>query len=136
MKKLFFFVPALLLSLLANAAVININTGTTDALRVALDNASDGDEIIMAAGTYEESNSNYIAFNAKNVIVKAAEGANVIIKPHVPFTVSGGARAEIKGVKIDASELCSLGSYSHLMYASDNSDNNRLILDGCEVHCW
>ena len=134
MKKLFFFIPALLLSLLANAAVININTGTTDALRVALDNASDGDEIIMAAGTYEESNSNYIAFNAKNVIVKAAEGANVIIKPHVPFTVSGGARAEIKGVKIDASELCSLGSYSHLMYASDNSDNNRLILDGCEVY--
>lgn len=134
MRKLFLLIPALVLSLLANAAVININTGTADALRKALNSANDGDIIEMAAGTYEESNSNYIAFNAKNVIVKAADDANVIIKPHVPFTVSGGARAEIQGVKIDASELCSLGSYSHLMYASDNSDNNRLILDGCEVY--
>ena len=119
---------------MANAATININTGTSDALRNALASAANGDVIVMAAGTYEESNSNYIAFNAKNVTVKAADGATVIIKPHVPFTISGGARAEIIGVKIDASELCTSGSYSHLMYASDNADNNRLILDGCEVY--
>ena len=132
MKKLFLLIPALVLALVTNAAnVTNINNGTPDALRLALHYASDGDVIVMAEGVYEESNSNYIAFDAKNVTVKAADGANVIIKPHVSFTVSGGARAEIQGVKIDASEL---GSYSHLMYASDDAENNRLILDGCEIY--
>ena len=135
MKKLFLLIPALVLALVTNAAnVTNIDNGTPDALRLALHYASDGDVIVMAGGVYEESNSNYIAFDAKNVTVKAADGANVIIKPHVPLTVSGGARAEIQGVKIDASELCSLDSYSHLMYATDDADNNRLILDGCEIY--
>ena len=134
MKKFFLLISATLITMALNAATININTETADALRLALNSANDGDEIVMAAGTYVESNSNYIAFNAKNVIVKAVDGANVIIKPHVPFTISGGARAEIKGVKIDASELCSVGSYSHLMYPSDGADNNRLILDGCEIY--
>lgn len=134
MKRLFLLLPALVLSFLANAAVININTSTDDALRVALGSANDGDEIVMAAGTYVESPSNYIAFSGKNVIVRAAEGANVIVKPHVPITISAGARAEIRGIKIDASELCSVNSYSHLIYSSDGADNNRLILDGCEVY--
>lgn len=134
MKKLFLLIPVLAFALMAKAVVTNIDNSTPDALRLALHYANDGDVIIMAGGTYEESNSNYIAFNAKNVTVKAADGANVVIKPHVPFTVSGGARAEIQGVKIDASELCSLGSYSHLMYASDAAANNRLILDGCEIY--
>lgn len=134
MKKLFLLIPVLAFALMAKAVVTNIDNSTPDALRLALHYANDGDVIIMAGGTYEESNSNYIAFNSKNVTVKAADGETVIIKPHVPFTVSGGARAEIQGVKIDASELCSLGSYSHLMYASDAAANNRLILDGCEIY--
>ncbi len=131
MRKLFLLIPALVLALVTNAAVTNIDNSTADALRLALHYASDGDVIVMAAGVYEESNSNYIAFDAKNVTVKAADGANVIIKPHVSFTVSGGARAELKGVKIDASEL---GSYGHLMYPSDGAADNRLILDGCEIY--
>lgn len=134
MKKLFLLIPALVLTIAMNAAVTNIDNGTPDALRLALHYANDGDVIVMAEGVYEESNSNYIAFDAKSVTVKAADGANVVIKPHVPFTVSGGARAEIQGVKIDASELCSLSSYSHLMYASDAADNNRIILEGCEIY--
>lgn len=138
MRKLFLLIPALVLALVTNAAVINITPTSPyddhDNLRKALYYANDGDIIIMGEGLYEESNSNYIAFDAKNVTVKAADGANVIIKPHVPFTISGGARAEIQGVKIDASELCTLGSYSHLMYPSDGADDNRLILDGCEIY--
>lgn len=135
MRKFILLIPAMLLTLAMNAAVININNETADALRVALNNAADGDEIVMAAGTYVESNSNYIAFAAgKSIIVRAADGANVILKPHVPITIAGGARAEIKGIKIDASELCSVNSYSHLMYPSDGADNNRLILDSCEIY--
>ena len=75
MRKLFLLLPALVLSLITNAAVISINTETADALRKALNSATDGDEIVMAAGTYVESNSNYIAFTGKNITVRAAEGA-------------------------------------------------------------
>ncbi len=134
MKKTLLLIPLFLISLLANAATININTGTTDALRKALASAANGDEIVMAAGTYVESNSDYIAFTGKSVTVRAATGANVILQPQVPIIISEGGKAILKNIKIDASELCTSGSYSHLMYASDNADNNRLILDGCEVY--
>lgn len=134
MRKIFLLIPALVLALAMSAEVIQINTGTSDALRKALNSAQSGDIIEMAAGTYVESPSNYIAFAGKSVIVRAAEGAEVIVKPHVPIVLSEGARAEIKGIKIDASELSSVNPYSHLIYPSDGADNNRLILDGCEVY--
>lgn len=138
MKKIFLLIPVLAFALMTKADVISITPTSPyddhDNLRLALHYANDGDIIEMGGGIYEESNENYIALDAKNVIVRAAAGQNVIIKPHVPFTISGGARAEIQGVKIDASELCSLSSYSHLMYPSDDAANNRLILDGCEIY--
>ena len=120
---------------MANAATININTGTTDALRKALASAANGDEIVMAAGTYVESNSDYIAFTGKSVTVRAATGANVILQPQVPIIISEGGKAILKNIKIDASRLTELANwYSHLIYPSDGADNNRLILDGCEVY--
>ena len=59
MKKVFSLCVALLTAWAMNAAVININNGTSDALRKALGGAASGDVIVMAAGTYEESNSDY-----------------------------------------------------------------------------
>ena len=52
MRKFFLLISATLITMALNAAVININTETSDALRVALNSAADGDEIVMAAGTY------------------------------------------------------------------------------------
>ena len=134
MKKILSFCAALFMTFAASAAVINIDSSTADALRHALNDAATGDEIVMAAGTYVESPSNYIAFAGKNVTVKAAAGAEVVLKPHVPITISGGATATIKGIKIDASELCSVNTYEHLIYASDADAANSLVLEGCEVY--
>ena len=135
MRKLFLLLPALVLSLFANAAVININTETADALRKALNSATDGDIIEMAAGTYVESNSNFIAFTSKHVTVRAAEGAEVIIQPQVPITVSEGGCAHFQNVKIDASHLNDIESwYEHIIYATDATANNRIILEGCEIY--
>ena len=134
MKKIFTFIAAMLVAFAASAATININTGTADALRLALNSANDGDEIVMAAGTYVESNENYIAFDGKHVIVKAADGAEVLIQPQVPITISNGATAEFRNVKIDVSHLNDLATwYEHLMYATD-ATNNSIILDGCELY--
>ena len=134
MKKIFTFIAAMLVAFAANAATININTSTADALRLALNSVVDGDEIVMAAGTYVESNSNYIAFTGKHVTVKAADGAEVIIQPKVPVTLAEGATAEFRNVKFDVSHLNDLATwYEHLIYPSDANENN-IILDGCEFY--
>lgn len=134
MRKLFLLLPALVLSLFANAAVININTGTTDALRKALNSATDGDEIVMAAGTYVESNSNYIAFTGKNITVRAAEGAEVILQPQVMVRLKEGATARFEGIKFDCSRLNELGSYSNVFVAADANDANNFAFENCEFY--
>ena len=135
MKRFILLIPAMLLTLVMNAAVININNETADALRVALASANDGDEIVMAAGAYVESNSNYIAFAGKHVTVKAAEGANVLIQPKVPIIIKEGGCAHFENVKFDVSKLTELADwYSHLIYPDDDNTGNSMILDGCEIY--
>lgn len=135
MKKGLLLIPLFLISLVASAEVISINNSTADALRLALNSANDGDIIEMSAGTYVESNSNYIAFTGKTVTVRAASGANVIVQPKVPIIISGGGKAVLKNIKIDASRLTELASwYEHVIYPNDASANNRLEMDGCEVY--
>lgn len=135
MKKLFLLISATLIALAINADVIYIDTETSDALHVALDSANSGDIIEMAAGTYVESPSDgYIAFT-KDITLRAAEGKEVIIKPHVPFTISGGARAELRDIKIDASEIISVNNwYENIFEAADNTAGNELILENCEIY--
>ena len=124
MRKIFSLFAAMLVAFVANAAVINITNETPDALRIALNNANNYDEIVMAAGTYVESNSNYIAIDGKEVFIKAAEGAEVIIQPKVPITISNGGVATFENVKIDASRLTELADwYEHLIYAADGAIN-------------
>ena len=134
MKKLFTFFAAMLVAVAVNAAVINITSETPDALRTALNTAETGDEIVMAAGTYVESNGNYIAFTEKNVTVRAAEEALVIIQPQVPITLTNGF-ATFENIKFDASRLNELASwYEHLIYAADASEGNGLSFVNCEFY--
>ena len=135
MKKLFLFCAAMLTALAVNAEVVNINPGT-NTLQQALEDAATGDVIVMAGGTYVENNGGgFLDFDSKNVIVKAAEGAHPIIDLKVPITISGGARAEIIGVKIDATNLqVDATWYEHVIYATDATAGNKLILDGCEIY--
>ena len=139
MKKFFLLIPALILSMMMNATVTNITPASpyaSDAIRLALYYSSDGDTIVLAEGVYVESNSDYIAWKRSNVVM-AAEGASVIIKPHVSFRVRNGARAELIGVKIDASELNAndpATSYENIFEAGDANEGNRLILENCEIY--
>ncbi len=114
--------------------LISVSTSIADALRTTLSSASSGDVILMAAGTYVESNSNYIAFNGKDVTVRAASGAKVIIQQQVPVTISGGATAKFVDVTFDASRLLELADwYEHIIYASDDTASNSLVLENCEM---
>lgn len=133
MKKIFSFAAATLCAFAVNAAVININNETPDALRLALNDAASGDEIVMAAGTYEESATDYLAFTGKEVTVRAAEGAEVILKPTAPVRLKEGAKAEFVNIKFDCSTI---GSYDYVIVAADDSDNKRVVLNGCEFYGW
>lgn len=134
MKKILSIFAAALVAIAVNAEVINITNEIPDALRIALHSASDGDEIVMAAGTYVESNDNYITFDGKEVTVMAAEGAEVIIQPQVPITVSNGGHAIFENVKIDASRLQELATwYEHLLYVTDENPNG-FTFRGCEIY--
>lgn len=132
MKKLFLLIPALALTLLANAAVINIDNTTANAVQAALNSAASGDIIEMAAGTYEES-GNYLAFTGKELTVRAAEGAEVIIRTVCPVRLKEGAKAEFINVKFDCSTI---GSYDYVIVAADDTDNKRVVLTGCEFYGW
>lgn len=113
--------------------LISVSTSTADALRTTLSSASSGDVILMAAGTYVESNNNYIAFDGKDVTVRAASGAKVIIQAKVPVTISNGATAKFVDVTFDASHLNELATYEHVIYASDANASNSLVLENCEM---
>lgn len=114
--------------------LISVSTSTADALRTTLASAASGDVILMAAGTYVESNSDYIAFDGKDVTVRAASGAKVIIQAKVPVTISNGATAKFVDVTFDASHLIDLADwYEHVIYATDANVNNKLILENCEL---
>lgn len=138
MRKLFSTFAAVLVALATNAAVINITPTSPEAadnLRLALAGAANGDTIVMAAGTYVESNGDYLAFAGKEVVVCAAKKAEVIIQPQVPIQVTAGGCAHFEGVKFDASRLAELADwYEHLIYPADAADNNRIVLDGCELY--
>ena len=136
MKKLLNIFAAMLVAFAANAAVININTGTSDALRKALNNAASGDTIVMAAGLYVESNSDYIAFTGKEVVVMAEKGADVTVQPKVPVRLKTGARAEFINIKFDCAHLSDLSGYSEIIVPADGTANKRVFLDGCEFFGW
>ena len=133
MRKILSIFVAALFAIATNAAVINIDTSTPDALRLALNQAASGDEIVMAAGTYEESATDYLAFTGKEVTVRAAEGAKVTLKPTAPVRLKEGAKAEFINIKFDCSTV---GSYDYVIVAADDTDNKRVVLNGCEFYGW
>ena len=136
MKKFFLFLAAVALAMTANAKVTTISPDAeNDALRLAVHYAEDGDIIEMTEGTYVQCNNGYVAFDGKSVTVKAAEGANVVLQLQVPITITNGGKANLQGIKIDASRLNDLADwYEHVIYANDATEVKELVMQGCELY--
>ena len=104
MKKLFLLIPALVLSLMASATILDIapnSPKSSDNVRREIrDHINAGDTLRLADGTYTESES--IAAD-KDVVILAADGANPVIKlaSSAYIKVSDGAKLVINGVKFD-----------------------------------
>ena len=103
-------------------AVVPGDQSLSEAIRYA----HDGDIIELAAGTYTEPIT--FAIN-KNITVKAASGASVIIKPSAQITIPDNVTVKFENVKFDLSI-----EKSNLFASTATTGNNYLILEGCEVY--
>ena len=95
MKKIFFFIAAMVVVMTANAAVVNAhpNGGEAGVLSWFLGQVNEGDTLIMADGEYNQPSS--LSFNKEGLVVMAAEGA----KPVIALNDEGGWTT----MKVDAS---------------------------------
>lgn len=133
MRKIFSFFAAMLVAWTASATIVNITPdGTTDLRHAVRDVAAAGDTVVLADGVYTQG-GDYTYFE-KNIVVMAAEGANPVVKFTVPAQIKGGARAEFVGIKFDMENLHGQSWYEHLIYATDATEGNVLVFDGCEFY--
>ena len=133
MRKLFLLIPALVLAIVTNAAVINITPTSpydeeNDNLRLALYYAQAGDEIVLADGTYLEKDD-YLYFN-KDITVRAAEGAHPVINMYTYAQIKANANVRIEGLKFNGAAQ---GSYSYYFRFYD-ATHTSLILENCEFY--
>ena len=110
-----------------HVSTVNITADDANSLKAAVDAALPGDEIILAAGTYEESES--ISLD-KEITIKAAEGAHPVVKPVGNFALSNAADITIENIKFDGSDQSGV---SNFIYA-DDATNNSLAVEGCEFY--
>ncbi len=68
------FAGLMLLAKIASADIINV-PDDVPTIQLAIDLASDGDEVVVAPGTYNE----VITFNGKAIELHSSDGANVTI---------------------------------------------------------
>lgn len=109
-----------------HVATINITADDANSLKTAVDAALPGDQIIMATGTYNESES--ISLD-KNITLKAAADATPTIVPTNGFAISNGAEVTIQNIKFNATSIT-----GDLISVSDENAGNTLTLEGCELY--
>ncbi len=127
MKKLFFLIPALLLSLVTNAATINVSPGTK-ALRSAYNSAEAGSTLVLGAGIYDETER--IEFT-KSMTIKAADGADVIVKTSKDNPLTLGAEVKFVDIKFDGSAM---GTREYFIRSYDATAGNELHFENCEIY--
>ena len=129
MKKLFFFLAALMLSFTAQAAVVNAhpNGGEAGVLSWFLSQTNAGDTLLLADGEYIQPSS--MTFDKEGLVVKAAEGA----KPVIALTDEGGwttmkveASTTFDGVCFDGK-----GKTNYPVYINA-TDVKKAVFNNCE----
>lgn len=127
MRKLILLLPALVLSLIANATVQTISPSSEESdsnIRSALSGTAD--TIILNAGNYKETDQ--IHFK-RNAVIMAAEGAEVTITPTYYCDFTLGAKVKIIGIKFDGSV-----SNQQAIRVYDASAGKELRLENCEFY--
>lgn len=134
MRKFFLLISILAFAVMANAKVINVTPGNAQ-IRLALadEGTLDGDTLSLVSGAVYNEIWNYTLLN-KNIVIMSAGEEKAVIKMDVPAQISGGKRIKFLNVKFDATDSHSESWYEHLIYATDASDGNILVLEKCEFY--
>ena len=119
MKKLFFFLAAMVLSIAAQATVVECSPNK-NAIAWWL---TQGDTLVLADGEYVEEYS--IALNKPGAVIMAAEGAKPVIKASSYLKIH--ATTTFIGITFDGQN-----TGEHALTIRDNSAKN-LILKDCEI---
>ena len=119
MKKLFFFLAAVVLSIAAQAAVVECSPGPNNLAWYL----TQGDTLVLADGEYLEEYS--IALNKPGAVIMAAEGAKPVIKASSYLKIH--ATTTFIGITFDGQN-----TGEHALTIRDNSAKN-LILKDCEI---
>lgn len=125
MKKLFFFLAALMFSFAAHATVVECSPNT-NAISWWL---TQGDTLVLADGEYVEDYS--ITFDKPGVCVKAAEGAKPVIKltgEWTDFNVT--ATTTFDGITFDG------GGVAKYFLATTGAETGTLTVTNCEFKNW
>lgn len=125
MKKIYFFLAALMLSFTAQATIVECNPGTNNLAWYL----TQGDTLVLADGLYEEAYS--IDFTKPGACVKAAEGAKPVIKLTGEWTVLDvQATTTFEGITFDA------GNVARYLVATTGVNPGTLTINNCEFRNW
>ena len=125
MKKIFFFLAALMLTFTAHATIVECKPGTNNLAWYL----TQGDTLVLADGLYEEAYS--IDFTKPGVCVKAAEGAKPVIKLTDVWTVLDvQATTTFDGITFDA------GNVAKYLIATMGVNPGTLTINNCEFCNW
>ena len=129
MKKLFFFLAAMVLSIAAQAAVHYPTSGGEKQLRNAVrDLAEPGDTIVLADGVYAEPSD--IAIEKEGLVIMAAEGAKPIVAIKGWATIQAKASFIINGITFDGM------NDAYYFIAIKGSGLYDITLKNCEFTGW
>jgi hypothetical protein len=130
MRKLFSIVAAALLTLTANATILNIAPDSPQASdnirREIRDHIQAGDTLMLADGVYTEAD---VVELSKDVVIMAAEGAKPIVKQQYYMKMLNSAKVTIIGVKFDGSLY---PASDHCIRPYDATEGKTLTLIDCE----
>lgn len=112
---------------MANATQVPVSPGT-QTLYAAYNDAAAGSTLVLAAGTYNETER--IQFT-KSMTIMAVEGAEVIVKTYKDNPLTLGAEVKFIGIKFDGSEM---GTREYFIRSYDATAGNELHFENCEVY--
>lgn len=130
MRKLFFLIPAMLLSLAMSAATHEIGSGTSNILGTTVAAAAENDVIILTDDTdpYVNKYGDDYTRLEKSLTIQAGEGVHPVVKYEVPFRSRYGHSVKFIGITFDGSSL----SHYDFYFRCYSNDDNNLEFENCE----
>lgn len=131
MKKLFFFIAAVAVTMTANATIVNVEPGE-NTLLAAVEAAQAGDELVLTTGVYSLTTDETIVITAEGLVIKAAEGASPVVEiPGEWSCIKTSVATTFDGVVFDGK-----GTANYLIALVGAEEVGAITIKNCEFRNW